>query len=161
MGSSVFGMVSIIGNKINVTYRAGSKHSLFSMSTTGHPLPVLPCNHHNFQECVIGMQLCSEDVLSHRRTFKFINQESLTVTCKDGDFYIQLPSEVLNYHKPSLEIAFSPLGPVGPHFLFPTGMIPVSPAVWLCFSPNRVFRNPAILKMPHCFDRRFKMSLLS
>ena len=97
------------------------------------------------------MQLCCEGILSHKRTFHFNSQESLTVSCVDEDFYLQLPSEVLNYPNSSLEVAFASLGPVGAHFKFPEQMIPVSPAVWLYFSPQKKFLVPAKLKLPHCF----------
>lgn len=97
------------------------------------------------------MQLCSEGILSHKRTFHFNSQESLTVSCADEDFYLQLPPEVLDYPNSYLEVAFASLGPVGAHFKFPEKMIPVSPAVWLCFSPQKKFLVPAKLMLPHCF----------
>lgn len=107
---------------------------------------------HNFDECVVGMQLCSEGILSRRKLFHFDGQKSLSISCDEEDVQIQLPLEVLDYSKPTLEVAFAPFGPVGAHFVFPKGMIPVSPAVWLCFSPQTVFESPALLKLPHCFD---------
>lgn len=109
-------------------------------------------NSHNFQEYIVGMQLCSEGILSRRRTFHFNSQDSLTISCKNEDVTLQLPPEILDYPKPSLEVAFSLFGPVGVHFKFPKGMIPVSPAVWLCFSPRKEFHHPATLKLPHCFE---------
>ena len=98
------------------------------------------------------MQLCSEGILSGRRLYHPKSEESLSITYESEDFYLQLPREALNFPKPSVELAFAPFGPVGPHFIFPEGMIPVSPAVWICFSPSTQFQQPAILKLPHCFE---------
>lgn len=114
--------------------------------------PVISSDLQNFQECIVGMQLCCEGILSHKRTFYFSNQESLTVSCADEDFYLHLPPEVLEYPKSSLEVAFASLGPVGAHFKFPEKLIPVSQAVWLCFSPQKEFNVPAKLKLSHCFE---------
>lgn len=68
---------------------------------------------------------------------------------------ISLPQEVISspdYPNLSLEVAFASLGPVGPHFIFPKGVVPVSPAVWLCSSLQKEFHDRAILKLPHCFE---------
>ena len=114
--------------------------------------PMLDSGSHNFQECVVGMQLCSEGILSRRKVFHIGGQEALTISCEEDDIHLQLPPEVLKCTNPSLEVAFAPFGPVGAHFIFPDGMIPVSPAMWLCFSPQTEFQDPAILKVPHCFE---------
>ena len=106
----------------------------------------------NFEECLVGMQLCSEGILSQRRLYHLNNEESLSISSENEDFHLQLPHEALSLPNPSLELAFAPLGPVGPHFIFPDGMIPVSPAVWICFSPSKEFLDPAILRLPHCFE---------
>ena len=98
------------------------------------------------------MQLCSEGILTSRQTFPIDSQESLSFTFKDSNIHLQLPPEVLNYPDPSIEAAFAPLGPIGPQFIIPDGMIPVSPAVWVCFFPQKKFSNPAMLKLPHCFE---------
>ena len=98
------------------------------------------------------MQLCSEGILTRRQIIP-INRNHLSLSFQDVDVHLQLPEEVLDYPSPSLEVAFAPLGPgIGSQFVLPDGMIPVSPAVWLCFSPQKKFDNPAILKLPHCFE---------
>ena len=99
------------------------------------------------------MQLCSEGILTRRQTYRIDSQESLSISFKDSDVHLQLPLEVLKYYPDSsVEASFAPLGPVGPHFVFPDGMIPVSPAVWLCFVPQKKFLDTATLKVPHCFE---------
>ena len=102
-------------------------------------------------DCVLGQQLCSEGILTQRQTFNLSTQESLSFPFKDNDVRVELPPEILNYPNPAFEAAFSPFGPVGPQFLLPEKMIPVSSAVWLCVSPYEKFPSPAILELSHCF----------
>ena len=103
-------------------------------------------------ECLMGMQLCSEGILTQRQLIPISNHNNLSLSFQDVDVHLQLPVEVLDFPCPSLEVAFATLGPgVGSQFVLPDGMIPVSPAVWLCFSPQKKFDNPAVLKMPHSF----------
>ena len=104
-------------------------------------------------ECLLGMQLCSEGILTQRQIIPINNHNDLSLSFPDIDAHLQLPEEVLDFQNPTLEVAVAPYGPgVGSQFIFPKGMIPVSPAVWLCFSPQKKFNNPAILKLPHCCE---------
>ena len=104
-------------------------------------------------ECLIGMQLCSEGILTKRKIVPINNHNNLSLSFPDVGAHLQLPEEVLDFQNPTLEVAFAPFGPgVGSQFILPKGMIPVSPAVWLCFSPQKKFSNPATLKLPHCFE---------
>ena len=100
------------------------------------------------------MQLCSVGIFAQRQVISLNSKQLLSLSFKEHDVYLELPAEVLDYSNPSLEVAFAPFGPVGPHFKFPNGMIPVSPAVWLYFSPQKEFRDPATLKLPHCFESK-------
>lgn len=105
------------------------------------------------RECLLGMQLCSEGILTKRQVIPIKNRNDLSLPFPDVDAHLQLPEEVLDFQNPTLEVAFAPFGPgVGSQFVLPKRMIPVSPAVWLCFSPQKKFGNPAILKLPHCFE---------
>ena len=101
----------------------------------------------------MGLQLCSEGILTQRQIIPINNDTDLSLSFQNIDVHLQLPEEVLDLNNCSLEIAFSPLGPgVSPQFILPDGMIPVSPAVWLCFSQQKKFDSPVTLKLPHCFD---------
>ena len=121
---------------------------------TAHP----STQHENGQlckahECLLGMQLCSEGILTKRQVIPINNHNNLSLAFPDIDAHLQLPEEVLDFQNPTLEVAFAPFGPgIGSQFILPKGMIPVSPAVWLCFSPQKKFNTPAILKLPHCFE---------
>ena len=81
------------------------------------------------------MQLCCEVILSHRKIVALESENSLSISSEFSDVHVQLPLELLNIPNALIEIALAHLGPVSPHFHFPQGMIPVSPVVWLCFSP--------------------------
>ena len=107
---------------------------------------------HTIHENILGMQLCSEGIFSQRQIFSLNSQESLSISFEDKDVHLTFSPEVLNYPNLSIEAAFAPLGPVGPHFVFPDGTIPVSPAVWLCSSLQKEFPNMATLKLSHCFE---------
>ena len=99
------------------------------------------------------MQLCSEGTVANRQIIPINNHNDLSLSFPDVDAHLQLSEEVLDFQNPTLEIAFAPFGPgVGSQFILPKGIIPVSPAVWLCFSPQKKFNNPATLKLPHCFE---------
>ena len=99
------------------------------------------------------MQLCSEGILTQRQIIPINNHNDLSLSFPDVDIHLQLPEEVLDLQSPAIEVAFAPLGPgVSSRFILPDGMIPVSPAVWLYLSPQKEFNDPAILKLPHCFE---------
>ena len=101
----------------------------------------------------MGMQLCSEGILTRRQIIPINNHNDLSLSFPKLDIHLRLPEEVLNLRNLTLEVAFAPFGPgVGSQFILPKGMIPVSPALWLCFSPQKKLNNPAILKLPHCFE---------
>ena len=104
-------------------------------------------------ERILGSQLCCEGILTQRQIFIPSTQESLSISLFEDDVHLELPLEVLDYPDPdpSIEAAFAPLGPIGPQFIIPDGMIPVSSAVWLCSSPYKKFQDPAVLKLSHCF----------
>ena len=103
-----------------------------------------PSESENFEESHLGMQLCIEGILSKRRLYHPSSDESPSISYESENFHLQLPPEVLSLPKPSVELDFAPFGP---NFIFPDGMIPVSPAVWICFSPSTQFQEPAILKL--------------
>ena len=103
------------------------------------------------------MQLCSEGILANRQNIPINNHNNLSLSFPDVDVHLQLPEEVLDLQNPTLEVAFAPFGPgIGSQFVLPKGMIPVSPAVWLCFSPQKRFNKPAVLKLPHCCECKIK-----
>ena len=120
--------------------------------TVDHPqIQSACCIPHKY---VLGMQLCSVGIFAQRQVISLNNKQSLSLSFEEHDVNLELPAEVLDYSNPSLEVAFAPLGPVGPHFKFPKGMFPVSPAVWLYLSPEKEFHDPATLKLPHCFESK-------
>lgn len=96
------------------------------------------------------MQLCSEGILSQRKMLPIHGFESLSLPFAEHDVYLKLPQEV-QHDNLSLEVAFAPYKNAGP-FIFPEGMIPVSPIVWFCLQPQKEFVEPATIKLPHCFD---------
>ena len=65
--------------------------------------------------------------------------------------YLTLPQEVVDQNI-QVEKAFRPCGLGHASFVFPKRMVPISPAVWLCTTPERQFKEPAKLKLFHCFQ---------
>ena len=95
------------------------------------------------------MQLCSEGILSQRQTLPITASKQLNITFDEHDVHLQLPKEVLTEDM-SLEAAFAPFSDTGP-FVFPEGMVPISPIVWFCLHPQREFTEPATIQLPHSF----------
>ena len=95
------------------------------------------------------MQLCSEGILSQRQTLPITASKQLNITFDDHDVHLQLPKEVLTEDM-LLEAAFAPFSDTGP-FVFPEGMVPISPIVWFCSHPQREFTEPATIQLPHSF----------
>ena len=101
------------------------------------------------EKCILGMQLCSEGILSQRQILPITNSKQLSIAFDENDVYLQLPQEVLK-EETSVEAAFAPFSHTGP-FVFPQGMIPISPIVWFCSHPQKKFEEPAAIQLPHCF----------
>ena len=106
------------------------------------------------QRYCLGMELCSEGILSQRKVLPINESESLSLSFKEHDVHLELPQEVLQ-EKSSLEVAFAPYNNAGP-FEFPKGVIPVSPVVWFCVHPQKTFINPAAIKLPFSFECKTK-----
>ena len=95
------------------------------------------------------MQLCSEGILSQRQILPITSSKQLNLSFEEYDVHLQLPQEALK-ESMSLEVAFAPFSHTGP-FVFPEGMVPISPIVWFCSDPQKKFAEPAIIQLPHCF----------
>ena len=100
----------------------------------------------------LGMELCSEGILSQRKMLQINESHPLNLSFAEHDVHLELPQEVVR-ERSSLEVAFVPYNNSGP-FEFPEGVIPVSPLVWFCLHPQRSasFPNPTSVKLPLCFD---------
>ena len=95
------------------------------------------------------MQLCSEGILSQRQMLQITTSQQLNVPFDEHDVHLMLPQEVLQ-EGISVEAAFAPFSHTSP-FIFPQGMVPISPIVWFCSHPQRNFTEPATIQLPHCF----------
>lgn len=102
------------------------------------------------QRCILGMQLCSEKILSQREIISIQSSEHLALSFDEHDVHLNLPQEALN-DGISIEVAFAPYKNTGP-FIFPEGMVPISPIVWFCSQPQKKFSEPATIQLPHCFE---------
>lgn len=65
--------------------------------------------------------------------------------------YITLPQEVVDENI-QVERALRPCGTDQVSFRLPDKMFPISQAVWLCTTPEKQFKQPAKLRLIHCFQ---------
>lgn len=119
----------------------------FDLQYTGKSCSkVEPCQE---EKCILGMQLCSEGILSQRQILPIKSSKQLSIAFDEYDVHLQLPQEVLK-EGISVEAAFAPFSHTGP-FVFPQGMVPISPIIWFCLHPQRKFTEPAKIQLPHSF----------
>lgn len=103
------------------------------------------------EKSILGMELNRKGILS---VPKIIEQTKAEQKIGHG-VYITLPQEVIDENI-QVECAFRPCGLGHYSFILPDKMLPVSQAVWLCATPQKKFKDPAEIKLAHCFHSEDK-----
>lgn len=97
----------------------------------------------------LGMELENEGILDQIEMFFRHDRQDITI---HGDDCVELrvPNEIcVRDGILAVEVGVNAI-PFGP-FVFPKGIFPISPIVWLCSVPQATFSMLAELKIPHCF----------
>lgn len=100
----------------------------------------------------------NEGVLDQLETFHYNRKEGCDITFNGSDLQnehkvnLLVPKNVCaNDGIFAVEAGVVSTSPLGP-FVFPDGLSPVSPIVWLCSVPQSTFTTLVELKIPHCFE---------
>lgn len=93
---------------------------------------------------LIGKERCGEGILTRRQLIQLSKQD---LSFDEDEIHLHFPQEALDQGL-FLEVAFGMCSPC----ILPKNMIPVSPLLWLCMSPQKRFTQPVKITLPHCVD---------